>query len=92
MTDGPRQARANVALAHSLRTPLTVIRGQSQMLQLWADRPGALNLSAILRAAARIEAATRELAATIDELDLGDVLRLDDPTDAVIAYHNGHSS
>jgi signal transduction histidine kinase len=85
MADIPRQALANVALAHALRTPLTVIRGQSQLLRWWADRPGALNLSAILQSAARIEEATRELAAAIEGLALGDVLRSDEPTDTVIA-------
>lgn len=87
MVDVSRRALANVALAHALRTPLTVIRGQSQLLRWWADRPGGVNLSAILQAAARIEDATRELAATIDGLDLGEVLQADDPTDMVISRH-----
>ena len=49
----PGHAAREVALAHALRTPLTVIRGQSQLLRWWAERPGALNLTAILTAAAR---------------------------------------
>jgi signal transduction histidine kinase len=74
MSGIPAQAARDVAMAHALRTPLTVIRGQAQLLRWWADRPGALNLPAILAAAASIEQATADLAAAIDELDLCSVL------------------
>src|SRR5690349_21535058 len=70
MSGVPAPAAGDVAMAHALRTPLTVIRGQSQLLRWWADRPGALNLPAILAAAASIEQATADLASAIDELDL----------------------
>jgi signal transduction histidine kinase len=85
MAHVPVRALPNVALAHALRTPLTVIRGQSQLLRWWADRPGGLNLTAILQAAAHIEEATRELATAIEGLNLGDVLRPDDTSDMVVA-------
>ena len=74
MSGVPAQAARDVAMAHALRTPLTVIRGQAQLLRWWADRPGALNLPAILAAAASIEQATADLAAAIDELDLCEAL------------------
>jgi signal transduction histidine kinase len=70
MSSVPVQAAHDVAMAHALRTPLTVIRGQAQLLRWWSERPGALNLQAILAAAASIEQATADLASAIDELDL----------------------
>ncbi len=74
MSAVPSQAVRDVAMAHALRTPLTVIRGQAELLRWWANRPGALNLPAILTAAAGIEQATADLAAAIDDLDLCAVL------------------
>jgi signal transduction histidine kinase len=70
LTGMPAQTAREVALAHALRTPLTVIRAQAQLLRWWAERPGALNFSSILAAAARIEEATGELTAAIDAIDL----------------------
>jgi signal transduction histidine kinase len=85
MVGVPPPAARDVAMAHALRTPLTVIRGQSQLLRWWANRPGALNVSAILAAAAGIEQATAELAAAIDELDLCGALFPAPPVDAHVA-------
>ena len=85
MSAVPAQAARDVAMAHALRTPLTVIRGQAQLLRWWANRPGALNLPAILAAAASIEQATAELAAAIDDLDLCAALYPVAPTDVLVA-------
>lgn len=84
MVGVPNQAAADVALAHALRTPLTVIRGQSQLLRFLANRPGGLNLAAILQAAARIEEATSELTAAIDGMNLCDSLVTGSSYDVVV--------
>ncbi|MEA2594883.1 MAG: hypothetical protein QOF01_1352 [Thermomicrobiales bacterium] len=85
VTPPPSQVAHDLAATHALRTPLTVIRGQAQLLRWWANRPGALNLSAILTAASRIEDAAGELASAIDDLHLSDALHPPSPVDLVLA-------
>lgn len=63
-----RQQEAFLAsISHDLRTPLTVIKGEAQLLQRRARRVGAVEPERILRGLERIDASVGKTAALIDE-------------------------
>lgn len=55
------------AISHDLKTPLTVLRGQAQILQRRAAR-GALDQDALLRGLEQIESRSRTMAKLVEEL------------------------
>ena len=55
-------------VSHDLKAPLTTIRGQAQLLQRQAGRPGQLDLDRLLKGLKLIDSAAGKMASWIDEL------------------------